>query len=440
MKKVSVIIAVYNAEKYLRECIESVIKQTYQNLEIICVNDGSTDKSLEILEEYAGRDHRVRIYTKDNEGLGGASARNYGLAKANGEYISFLDSDDFFELDMYEKAVALADRTTADIVIMGGDEFDNISRNFIKVSSILNQDVIPVEEVFSFHDCPETIFQLTQGMAWNKLYKKSFVDENKLDFQRIKYTDDAYFTFASLICAKRITVLNENLCHYRVNTGTNQTSGLTNYPDSSFGPYIKLKKLFVEWNVFDEVKQSFVNCTAAFLRYFYDQIDRWDAFEYLHNRYRNDIFQELSIDKHTKEYFYDPLVYAWVSSIIENDAGELAFKAARAFGVKNTTASLRFSFQKLDIPCGSRIALIGEGITGQHYYAQMVLSGEYDVVIWCNCMNDTGYSYIRPIEELFETDYDYILLAYKKEKLIESTKELLIRNGVDEKKIIVFGG
>ena len=143
---VSVIIAVYNAEKFLGQCLDSIVGQTLKDIEIICVNDGSTDSSLEILEEYAKKDSRLKVFTKENEGLGGASARNYGLDIACGKYISILDSDDFFELEMLEKAVKKAEATNSDIVVFGGYEYDNRNGNTYPVASILGEKEIPEKE------------------------------------------------------------------------------------------------------------------------------------------------------------------------------------------------------------------------------------------------------------------------------------------------------
>lgn len=99
--KVSVIIPVYNSEAYLKECLDSVVHQTLQDIEIICVDDGSTDASMDILQKYAQKDERFRILEQQH--LGGGAARNLGLKEAEGEYLSFLDSDDYFELDMLQK-------------------------------------------------------------------------------------------------------------------------------------------------------------------------------------------------------------------------------------------------------------------------------------------------------------------------------------------------
>lgn len=437
MNKISVIIAVYNAERYLRECLDSIKNQTYKNLEIICVNDGSKDGSLRILEEYEKEDGRFKVFTKENEGLGGASARNYGLDRATGEYVSILDSDDFFDTAMLEKALSKAESADADITVFGGCEYDDATGNKYQVDSILNRNVIPDKPVFSYKDCSKDIFQLTQGMAWNKLFKRKFLEDNNLRFQRIKYTDDAYFTFLSLVLAERITVLDENLCFYRVNTGVSQTDGLANYPDSSFGPYIELKKAFIKYGVYADVEQSFINCAITFMRYFYDKINRYQAFEYLHEKYRNEIFEALGARDKPEDYFYDGRVYIWLRAVIENSPGEIAFKTSRTYGSENTTSSLRFIFPYDKVPKGSRVAMIGAGLIGRHYYSQIMLNAYCDIVCWVENNNPAGLSYISDYSALEKKNYDYVVIAYAKPKLIEKALDYLKNIGFSNKKIII---
>ena len=120
--KVSVIIPVYNAEKYLRECLDSVVNQTLREIEIICVDDGSTDASLEILEEYAAKDNRVKVLRQQNQYAG--VARNNGMAAASGEYYMFLDADDFFEPELLEELYTKAAELRADVCLCGADKFD----------------------------------------------------------------------------------------------------------------------------------------------------------------------------------------------------------------------------------------------------------------------------------------------------------------------------
>lgn len=437
---ISVIVAVYNVEKYLRQCLDSIIRQTYRDLEIICVNDGSTDASLGILEEYAAQDRRIRIFTKENEGLGGASARNFGLKKAMGEYVSILDSDDFFEPDMLEKAFYKAQETKADIVVFGGYEYDDKSCTNRRVESVLKDSVIPEKKVFSYKDCPYNIFQLSQGMAWNKLYRRSFLKTHGLEFQKIRYTDDAYFTFSHMVLAERIVVVRDGLVHYRVNSGRNQTSGISDYPDSSYQPYIKLKESLVHWGIYQDVKRSFINCVATFIRYCYDMIDRYDAFSYLHEKLRGEIFNLLDISTCGKETFDDWRTAQWVAQVCEHSAGELAFLAARGYGsADSTTGILRFQFPYDRIPRNSRIALIGERLLGRNYYTQAVLSGYCDIVLWAGRENPQGFSYIKGMNELCLSDFDRYLIAYSEQDKIRECKQILEKIGVRKEKIVIGG-
>ena len=128
--KVSVIVPVYNVEKYLKDCLDSVVNQTLEDIEIICVNDGSTDNSLAILEEYAEKDSRIKIITQENKGLGGA--RNTGLYHANGEYISFIDSDDWIELNTFEELYNMSKNLDLDMLMFQMKVFNIETGEFIE--------------------------------------------------------------------------------------------------------------------------------------------------------------------------------------------------------------------------------------------------------------------------------------------------------------------
>jgi len=441
MFKVSVIISVYNTSKYLRQCLDCVVNQTLSDIEIICVNDGSTDNSLDILNEYAARDKRIKVISKENEGLGAAPARNLGLTVAQGEYISVLDSDDFFELDMLEKMVQKAEETNADIVLCGGMEYNNLNDNKIKSPSILNKKVIPQKNIFSYKDCPNDIFELSKGYAWNKLYRHCFLDKHKIRFQRIKFTDDAYFTYAHMVLAEKITIVNESFVYYRVNTGTSQSDGLSNYPESAYLPYVELKKSLIDWGIYETVKQSFVNCVTAYLRYFSDKVSKFEAFEFLITEYQNKIFQELDISGCTKDYFYDERVYQWQKLVSENSVGKIAFISARSFGCDMTTAVLRFQIPYHLIPRNSRIVLLGTSLIGigRYYYSQCLLSLYCNVILWCDIENPKPSINIYDISEIKNTDFDFILIGYAQSNLIESSIKYLNSIGIPNEKIILGG-
>jgi len=338
---------------------------------------------------------------------------------------------------MLQKAVEKADITQADLVIFGGCEYDDKHGTIRKVDSILNESLVPKKEVFSSRYCAEKLYQLTQGMAWNKLFRRNFLQKYNLRFQRIKYTDDAYFTFAYMALAEKITVIRENLCFYRVNSGNNQSSGITNYPDSAYVPYMALKSSLEAWGLYDMLKQSFVNCAATFIRRSYDEIDRYDSFKYLHDKLRGEIFDKLEIGCQSADFFYDKRLYQWVCQVVENTAGELVFQAARAFGGNVTTGILRFQFPYSRIPRGCRLALVGDDVVGRYYYAQLILGGYCDIACWVGESNPFHLSCVRELNALKETAFDYVLVACMQPQQIDRAVSVLKEFSIPDERIVL---
>lgn len=168
--KISVIIPVYNVENYLRQCLDSVINQTLKEIEIICVNDSSSDGSLAILEEYAAKDSRITVISQPNGGAG--AARNNGMAHSHGKYLSFLDSDDFFEPDMLEEAWKKAEADAADFVVYRCDQYNTETQEYVPVPWTLRMKEVPPYSPFNHRQMTMNIFRVFIGWAWDKLYLK----------------------------------------------------------------------------------------------------------------------------------------------------------------------------------------------------------------------------------------------------------------------------
>ena len=217
---VSIIVPVYNVEDYLTECIESAIKQTYHNLEIILVDDGSTDTSGKICDMYACKDDRIKVFHKQNGGL--SDARNTGIEKATGEYIYFLDSDDMLPTGAIEKMLNACVQEDADMAIAGGEKFvdDKLPQSSEKIEA----------ESDTTLDKTETIRRmlLHDGFgheAWGKLYRKDIWKHER--FPKGKLYED-YATIYKITCGcSRVTVLKENLYWYRTRVGSIMKSKLT---------------------------------------------------------------------------------------------------------------------------------------------------------------------------------------------------------------------
>ena len=224
--KISIIVAVYNLEKYILRCLESLVKQTLRDIEIICIDDGSTDNSLNILNEFAAKDARVKVISQDNKGV--ARARNVGLSKACGEYIQFVDGDDWVNLNLCEKVYNIANRNDSDIVMFNVAFYDNVKKNvipgqFFKMSDWANH--VDENTPHTYKDCV-SIFYGNLSAA-NKIYKKSFIDKIDCKFPENVRFEDHLFHLHSVFCAEKINILNEKHYYYRQNRKNSMMTSLT---------------------------------------------------------------------------------------------------------------------------------------------------------------------------------------------------------------------
>ena len=262
MIKVSVIIPVYNAEQYLRQCLDSVLGQSLKEIEVICVDDGSTDSSLGILREYERKDRRLKILTQANSGP--ARARNNALTQAMGEYLVFLDADDWFEADFLEKMSVCIEKNKADICICKAQRFDSASGKALPSDWMLKTELVP-DEAFSPEEAAQYIFQFTYGQVWDKLYRRSFLLESGILFPELRNSEDTAFAYTTLLSAGRIAVLPEVFVHYRVNVSSSVSSSIVNQPEA---PYEAFRIIYEHLEFMENkglFRQSFLNWAMEYL-------------------------------------------------------------------------------------------------------------------------------------------------------------------------------
>lgn len=219
---ISVIVPVYNVERYLKACVDSVISQTYSNLEIILVDDGSPDKSPEICDEYAKKDSRIQVIHQKNGGL--AKARNIGIENSHGEYISFIDSDDYVVPNYVEILYRGIIENDADVSIA--------SFRSLKKNTVFHEDYSSAFSVISKRKCFEIYTSTSTNpfvSAWNKLYKRSLF--SNIQFPEGKLYEDAFTTYKIFDVAKKIVFSSSVLYFYRLN------------PDSIMGQSFRKKHL-----------------------------------------------------------------------------------------------------------------------------------------------------------------------------------------------------
>ena len=238
--KISVIVPVYNTEKFLKKCIESIINQTLKEIEIILINDGSTDNSLEVLQFFKEKDERIIIVNKKNEGA--SEARNIGIELARGEYLSFLDSDDYVEENMLEEMYYNSKKNNVDILISDYYRNEDEEKKY-SASSYLGDDL---KKLTSKKCCLEILLYRVTPMLWNKLIKRQLFVNNNIKFPEEVFHQEDYITMIKLTYyAKKIMFLKEAFYHYVIhdNQGT-KTSGKEKEFFDYYNSYIILEKFF----------------------------------------------------------------------------------------------------------------------------------------------------------------------------------------------------
>lgn len=243
---ISVIIPVYNVEKYLRQCLDSVINQTYKNIEIICVDDCSTDSSPEILKEYA--DKITIIKNPKNLGLG--LSRNEGIKIANGEFIHCLDSDDWMELNAYETLAKYLDKSV-DGVRFTYTSFDEKSGKAEAIGYSGYDFLYKKVNIFNTPEC----FKCWNSSAWTKIFRRDFIFENNLFYNDYRCLEDIEYAMRTALKAKNLIFIEDSLLCYRANRKGSLLSKRTKYIDN----VIKDTKWANSLELNQEVKKEILN-------------------------------------------------------------------------------------------------------------------------------------------------------------------------------------
>ena len=218
---ITVVIAVYNAEKYLSQCITSILQQSQKDIEVICVDDNSKDQSLDILKAFAALDNRLQVYHHKNCGPG--ASRNWGATFATGKYIIFLDADDFFELNFLKTMYEEAEKKCNDITICNYYSYDDKTQEEHKISAVASS--IFNNRCFSGSEIKDVVFEYQgfRGAVWNKLYRRDFllqIGDYFLESRKCDGCEDLFFSLIASFFAKRISIISRPLVHYRENINT----------------------------------------------------------------------------------------------------------------------------------------------------------------------------------------------------------------------------
>lgn len=240
MPKISVIIPVYNQERFLSKCLDSVLNQDLEDIEIICVDDGSTDSTYSILQSYASKDARVKILRQENKFAG--SARNLGLSVASGEYIHFLDSDDYLFPNIYKKIYHTLKENNLEMVKFRAKVLDDETRetqihNWTELVSIVPKDQF--NKVLSFKTDAKLLISLPDT-CWSGMYSLEFLKRNNKQFNEFRVANDTSFFIQCIVDVDRLMILDEYVVYWRTNVGTSLMDNRIKYYECQLKSYLTI--------------------------------------------------------------------------------------------------------------------------------------------------------------------------------------------------------
>lgn len=273
--KFSVIVPVYNVESYIEKCLDSLVNQTLKEIEIICINDGSTDRSLEILEKFAQKDSRIKVISQENQGQG--VARNNGIKVSRGEYIAFVDPDDWIENNALELAYNMAKENNAEVVHFNYAEYNDYSkkikkRSFEKITKKYYGYNIKKNPEYNWHMFKKGCLSNLTHMVWNKVYSREFILKNDIKFPPNKHGEDIVFTQQMLLSASKIYYLDEYLYYYRCRAN----SAVNSLSDENFCVFDNIKFLreyLLKQGLYFELEKEFNDYKVGALNLYYNYVE-----------------------------------------------------------------------------------------------------------------------------------------------------------------------
>lgn len=429
--KVSIVMPVYNTSKYIRQSLDTICEQTLREIEVICVDDGSVDNSVEILEEYAAKDSRIRIlHHPHRDGIGAAGARNMGIEVACGEYIVFLDSDDYFDLEFLEKTYNKAKEYDADVVMYDAVRFDNETGNILIDFSHLNKTLIPKAEIFSWRDYPEFFFQASGSAPWTQVIRRKCIMDHQIRFQEVYHLDDFFFTYATRLSAERVTILPEKFIYYRNNSDISQTANMTKSPLSAALCTIKMKEWMQEQGVFEKFKRSFIERTIGALKWYLGAMSDIEKFKFLFEFLQQSALQELGLLDAVEEDFVNPEQYEWCKKISSLDMT----------GYLHWVLTKPKKYQSTEIPrtlkTTDRVILYGAGVQGRSFFVRNIINQFCHVVQWVDRDYKNFADQVESPDNIGKVSFDKVIIAVENEKAHEQIVNKLQSLGVEEENII----
>lgn len=425
--KVSVIMPVFNASEYLKECLNTVVKQTESDIEIICIDDQSVDDSWDILVSYAEKDNRF-VLQKNAKNIGAAGTRNIGLQLAVGKYVMFLDADDVYDLELIEILSNKAGEHESDMCICGYKNF------FDKLEIVPDKkaNALPFvrgDGVYNIHTLPENIFQVVGLAPQYKIYRREFILENDINFQNLKNSNDVFFNMIAMALSKKIVYIPWVLVYHRVHEG-NVTSSRNVYQYEDYKAYRKVYNRLLKTNLLNICYKSYASRCVGSVIYQMKFVSEKDK-EAFQSFWRNEGFENVGLKKCRRTDFLTNDQYEFYKSIMKLDDND-------EISVDDNDFALIFSgSEKYIFPYNlfnkdDKVLIYGASNVGKQLYKQAKKVGYVNLVGIVdkndgNCEDDIKVLSIETIKKLA---YDYILIAVVDEMEAGEIRDYLESEGI----------
>lgn len=433
--KISVIVPVYNTEKYLIECIDSICNQTLKDIEILLINDESTDDSLSILEHYAKKDSRVRVIQNVHTGDGAASARNHGLKLAKGKYLSFLDSDDYFDVHTLEKAYKKAEVLQADIVVYNGQYFHHQTKApaFLALPQM---EQLAEQEVFNRHAFPDTVFYCTTSLVWLCLFNRDYIMKENLTFQAVYHFDDALFARTAFMMADRIVALPEILVYHRFDHAESQATNCEKDPVSILSASYALKKQLEAKGVFQEVRNGHALHAIRSCHYLLSAYPTYESFSMLFDALQNEYIEKLELETSLTNDILHFDARAWIEKV------KCGTKEEYIFDLLQTQKRQAFCFEtEVLFPIelidkNDRVIIYGAGNIGTGFFTQNMQHNYCKLVGWVDKNAEDKQYPIEGLDILKTRECDKIIISIDSEVVFHAVRNYLLEIGLRDEQIV----
>ncbi len=444
--KVSIIIAVYNVEPYIKQCLDSICNQTLKEIEIICVDDGSTDHTVSIIKNYQEKDQRIHIISQENQYAG--VARNHGMKYAKGTYLSFLDADDYYTPDMLEKLYQQAEKQQLEVVVCEYDFFDERLGKKVEKSFEYEEGIVKEQICFSGKELEHAaVFQITKGWAWDKLFLTDFVRKTGYQFDSFRSSEDGFFVYLLLARAERIGFLKEKLAIHRIGNQHSLSNSMDKNWINGYKMLQSIREELEKQDLYSMFQQSFLTFALEFQLYYLDAMRSLKAQRNCFYYTREIIEPNLGI----LNYLKPDLLFSEQSIMEYQKVLQLSFEEYLFDKIQKKEITIEncqrkgWVFPYLLIEKGTSIIIYGAGTIGRDYYKQLIESG------YCKEVRIVDQAYqkyqkmsleniiVEEPELVFHTNFDYIIIAIKERQVQKEIKAWLVEGGIQPEAIQCFG-